>query len=700
MGRPKITGWWFSVLGYRISVWGLLLVCMSACAAADLSNELNFASQLETLSGPGWQAEAVVFRMAHKAGQGGTLTLSARRLTVSTFLAPLENVKLHCSSLMVSSGEISCPQATLHIAKLQGETVEGQLRFSHRPHDGKTELVLSDLSLAGGRVNLTAQLDKHVWQAQFKASRLNMALFENWLTTVPGLALAKAQNRGLVDVTAAVSGSGGNLKAGQVYIQSPKLSVATASGRYATADIAFRFKGQWQAAGRFNGELRIRGGQIYSEPVFLQIETPQTPLVVSATGQLKESLLTLDSASFSHPGVVQAQLKARVRLGKEKPLQQAQLTLNKAVFPAVYRTYLQPFSADGALGQLQTQGRVQGRFVVTNNTLRELHLKVTHVYLEDALNRFGLKGLNGTLIWDPDPKPQRSQLRWDEGNIYELTLGAGKLPFESQQGALRLRQESRIPVLDGALIIAQMEAKRLGEPLQWRFDGLLTPLSMTTLSQALGWPPLAGKFSGMMPEVRYGNGRLKVGGSLLMRIFEGDITITDLRIDDLFGVTPEAFANVNLRDLDLETLTRTFDVGRIEGKLSGQINDLKLVNWQPMRFDAILATPKDDKSRRRISQQAVQNLSSLSGGNPTAVLSRGVLSLFKTFRYKRLGLQCRLRNGICEMSGVGPVGDGYYLVQGEGVPRIDVIGYNSRVDWDELILRLQAAMQSGRPTVQ
>jgi hypothetical protein len=411
-------------------------------------------------------------------------------------------------------------------------------------------------------------------------------------------------------------------------------------------------------------------------------------------------LLILDSAFFSHPGVVQAQAKARLKLGEEKPLQQAHLTINEAVFPAIYTTYLQPFSADGALGQLQTQGRVQGHVVVSNKGLQAVRLKITEVYLEDALNRFGLKGLNGNLVWHPDLKPQRSQLHWDEANIYQLRMDAGKLLFVSEQGVLRLREESRIPVLDGALMIAQMEARGLGEPLQWSFDGFLTPLSMASLSQALGWPPLAGKLSGMMPEVRYDNGRLAVGGSLLVRIFEGDIIITDLRIDELLGAVPKAFANVNLRSLDLETLTQTFDFGRIEGKLSGQIKNLQLVNWQPIRFDAVLATPKEDKSRRRISQQAVQNLSALSGGNPTAVLSRGFLSLFKAFRYKRLGLQCRLRNGICEMSGVGPVGAGYYLVEGEGLPRIDVIGYNPLVDWDELVLRLQTAIQSGRPIVE
>jgi hypothetical protein len=54
------------------------------------------------------------------------------------------------------------------------------------------------------------------------------------------------------------------------------------------------------------------------------------------------------------------------------------------------------------------------------------------------------------------------------------------------------------------------------------------------------------------------------------------------------------------------------------------------------------------------------------------------------------------------MDGVAPVAsaDGYYLVEGSGLPRIDVIGYNRRVDWDELLARLKAAAQSEGPIVQ
>ena len=40
------------------------------------------------------------------------------------------------------------------------------------------------------------------------------------------------------------------------------------------------------------------------------------------------------------------------------------------------------------------------------------------------------------------------------------------------------------------------------------------------------------------------------------------------------------------------------------------------------------------------------------------------------------------------MMGVEAAEQGYYIIKGGGLPRIDVIGYNPRVDWNVLMRRL------------
>ncbi len=47
------------------------------------------------------------------------------------------------------------------------------------------------------------------------------------------------------------------------------------------------------------------------------------------------------------------------------------------------------------------------------------------------------------------------------------------------------------------------------------------------------------------------------------------------------------------------------------------------------------------------------------------------------------------------MSGVGPARNGgFYIVKGSGLPRIDIIGSETRVDWPRMVSQVRAALQN------
>ena len=89
----------------------------------------------------------------------------------------------------------------------------------------------------------------------------------------------------------------------------------------------------------------------------------------------------------------------------------------------------------------------------------------------------------------------------------------------------------------------------------------------------------------------------------------------------------------------------------------------------------------------------MQNISALGGTGDVAALQRSYLRFFENFGYDRIALSCMLRNGVCAMDGVEPVGGGYVIIKGGGIPAINVVGYNRSVDWNELLSRLQRVMQ-------
>ena len=173
--------------------------------------------------------------------------------------------------------------------------------------------------------------------------------------------------------------------------------------------------------------------------------------------------------------------------------------------------------------------------------------------------------------------------------------------------------------------------------------------------------------------------------------------ITQLRMERPFGTAPTLSADLDFNDLDLLRLTEVFGFGSITGKLDGHVHDLRLVDWQPVRFDAVLRTDRKRGVRQRISQRAVQNISSVGDASFMSTLQGQLIGFFDDFGYRRIGIHCRLENEVCLMDGLEAentprsASSSFTIVEGAGLPRLNVIGHNRLVDWPTFLERLKAA---------
>lgn len=247
-------------------------------------------------------------------------------------------------------------------------------------------------------------------------------------------------------------------------------------------------------------------------------------------------------------------------------------------------------------------------------------------------------------------------------------------------------------MLDGRMVF---DALTLTPPaadagLRITFGVTLDALDIGALSTSLGGPAFRGKLSGNIPSARYADDRIDFDGGLSMQVFGGSIAVSALSAERPFGVAPTLSANLRLKDLDLLRLTEVFDFGNISGRLEGHIDDLRLVDWTPVAFDADLHTVRVPGVRQRISQRAVQNISSVGDTSFVSSLQGRLIGLFNDFGYARIGISCRLSNEVCAMGGLGPAGAGFTIVAGSGIPRLDVVGFNRSVDWPTLVERIGA----------
>nr|MDQ2696535.1 hypothetical protein [Pseudomonadota bacterium] len=564
----------------RLSLCLLLWTALPAAAAG-----LRLDTRLDSLAGSGWEARGIVAAL-HWSGPQAAVTLDVERLTLpGAAAAPLVLTGLHvdCPEAAVTAA-IACPQGRLRVADFRGDALAGVLGFTYDPAGGGVDFTLEDLPLAGGRVAAAGRIGQQGWELRLSSPAVDAAALARLLQALLAWPLEGLDSRGRISLNVVLSGRGAGLDLARIQATGRGLTFSAAGGRYAAEGLGARLDGHWHFAapgGRFTADLRLSGGQLYLEPLLFD-PSAQGAVAVRADGRLDGDRLRLASLRLSHDGVLKAAGALDLRLAGGGVLDSLDLRIGEARFPAAYNIYLQPFLPGTVAGDLQTGGRLAGEVKMTRQGVQSLAFDLTGLDLEDAAGRFGVSGLDGRLAWRRDAAAQRSTLGWDAGHVYRLALGGGSLALESEGFAFRLPQRTRIALLDGAVVIDRLEGQGLDKALRWQFDGRVEPVSLAALSAALDWPRLAGTLAGEMPNVRYADTVLEVGGALRVQVFDGEIAVRNLRVEQPLGVVPKVFADLELRGLDLLALTRTFDFGRIEGRLEGHVHNLRMESWQPV----------------------------------------------------------------------------------------------------------------------
>ncbi|MDR1350309.1 MAG: hypothetical protein LBJ59_05940, partial [Zoogloeaceae bacterium] len=311
--------------------------------------------------------------------------------------------------------------------------------------------------------------------------------------------------------------------------------------------------------------------------------------------------------------------------------------------------------------------------------------------------RLALEGLNGEMEWRQAGEG-RGNLQVGRLALGRLESGAFHLPLAIWPRGFALTQPTNIPVLDSTLAVTYLTAGQDAQSGEWEgaLGFSLAPLPLEKLTQILDLPSMHGMLSANLPLVRYVNREVSLEGALVIQVFEGYLNCTDLRFIDPLGMRPRLLADVNARHIDLAQLTQTFSFGQITGFVDADLKGLELAtDWRPLAFDARIAS-SPGRYPRRISQRAVDNITSLSGGGAMAAIQKSALRFFEDFGYRSIGLSCRLENDVCHMNGIEGMdqGEQYAIVAGGGIPALTVMGYTRRVDWEELIKRIKAATQS------
>lgn len=635
--------------------------------------------------------------------KGLAVTVSADQLTLAAPIGRLNNVYFQCDELRIASAHYSCKKGRLAFQHKDLGQQKIALSIVSNPESTRHQLTVSNIKLAESTLSLIANIKQAGWHIEVNSPDIDLALLLTELAAYLSAEQANSLSIWSIDGRAKLSmmltGTDEQLMTIEANIEATEINVSDEQGLYVSEALAnsmqlsaLRTNDDWQ----WNIESHLNDGQAYAEPIFIDFSA--MPLSLKAQGDWLAELGELDVKQLTVMQGDVLKLEGKL-LADLATLKSAGFKFESSDLPSFYTTWLQPFVVGSPVDDLELSGSLSAEFTTQGDDYT-VQLGLNNIYAYQQAGLFSIDELSGAIAWTNTNTPIRTKIHWQSGSLYAIPLGASTIETEVESSSVRLLSPWNLPLFDGELRLNTFTLNLADDDnMQWQFGGELTPISMELLSTTLQWPLLHGHLSGEIPQVNYANNKVTVDGALKVNLFEGNTVIRDLTLENPFGVLPQLNANISLKGLNLETLTRTFDFGKITGKLDGDIKHLRLSNWQPVQFDASFSTPEGDKSRRRISQKAVDNLSQVGGG-PTGILQRSVLRFFEDFSYQKIGLSCLLRNEVCVMSGVEEAEQGYYIVKGGGLPpRINVVGYTRRVDWPDLIERLKAVSENSGPVV-
>ncbi len=670
--------------------------------------------QLERLGGEDWEALAVELAIDWQADAQAQIDFSAAQISHPALPQPLKQVSLNCSQGLIDDHTILCRKGVAYLPHPDLDQPDIPLSFRWERDSQTLELVLERVRMAGGSLRVALHSGPSEWRLVAQGKGVDMAHVRALLKPyVPAAAdfelMGKSQLQALI-----VGGVDGPSRM-EWELNFTEGAFSDAEGEYLGEGLAGRWQGGLHLAqGHWKGQQGVtleRGAMLTP---FFYLEPKNRALSVNAQVHydLQDRHLDITQLAYRQPGLLQLDLVASISLGESPVLERLRLNAPPFEVQSFYVAYIQPTQAESLLANLKWHGQAALDIDYTAGGPQRVALELSDLSVDEVtpppvegavlvpVRSLGINEANGRIVWTQGRAAEPSTLSWSGGHLLErITLGSSTLNFQLSGQQAELLQPADIPLLDGNLQLRRLTFLQREQGPQVEFDGALEPISMQAFSQAMGWPILAGTLAGSISGASYEQEVLTVGGSLVTNVFDGVVIIDNLRLADLFGIWPTLNADLKFQGLDLETLTSTFSFGKITGRLEGRVDGLYMENWRPVSFDARFATPENDDSRHRISQRAVDNISNLGGSGVSGAISRSFLRFFDEFGYDRLGISCRLKNGVCEMGGVAPAKEGYYLVKGGGIPRIDIVGFNRRIDWDLFVRKLEEISQSGTPVV-
>ncbi|HOW55031.1 MAG TPA: hypothetical protein PLR60_10300 [Syntrophorhabdaceae bacterium] len=373
---------------------------------------------------------------------------------------------------------------------------------------------------------------------------------------------------------------------------------------------------------------------------------------------------------------------------------------------------LKGIEADGKLDTELSVASVQKGYAALGNIkLEKTSLKLPGVSL-------GITGIDVNLPFDLVPAGTNTAVRENPplGMIEIAGLTKGdysleglKVPVVAFGSDVTATGIISIPFYDGTIRIRNLKVNdALGTSPKISFASSVSGVNVPRLLNELTGLSFPGSVKARFPDISYQDGQLTTQGRVVIDIFGGKIEAAGFYVKNLFAPSRRIGGSILFQDIDLGKVTETIKVGKITGLVEGFVKDLEIEYGQPSRFVFEMDTAKKGGGSRKVSVDAIENISILGTGTGGigAVLKSGINKFFKEYPYSRIGIRCTLENDIFNIRGKIREGGKEYLIRRAFLRGIDVVNMDPQnmVSFKDMQERIGRVFQKGKdgegPTIK
>ena len=256
-----------------------------------------------------------------------------------------------------------------------------------------------------------------------------------------------------------------------------------------------------------------------------------------------------------------------------------------------------------------------------------------------------------------------------------FSIDSVQIPIAIMRNMLEVLAPVIIPFWGGRIHLYGVQIDDVLSPLLSHFGVRVESVDLRPMTRSLMDVEYPGVINADLGMMRYEKGRLASEGRAVVRVFGGEVDVTNFFAENLTSPSRKMSADIAFKNIDLEEVTKKIAVGKMTGIIQGSLRGFVLEYGQPASFTLEVESIEARGIAQRISMDAIQSISILGTGAGSA-LNRGITQFFREYPYSKIGLRCVLNNDQFSVNGTIHDGGKEYLVRRGFLRGVDVVNQN------------------------